>query len=244
MLLRRSILGGIHPAPSLSHFVWRRSTVKTGGTLRTAIDVDFCRGEAGWLRTRSRDLQRFDGQVYRIAFGAVSTDRRVDLRGLEPAADEMQAIRDTCSVGNAVASRQRYPTIGPIWRRQWVGTVSDERGRPQAVLPRHSEDHREVEECSTPLDGGIDVHRTVCSAIASPPFTSFHVLSRPFTSFSTSFFTSYFTSLFTSFFTSFFTLFLTPLSRPSSRRSSEEAKRAARFGRSFSLIIRLQPLTR
>ena len=204
MLLRRSILGGIHPAPSLSHFVWRRSTVKTGGTLRTAIDVDFCRGEAGWLRTRSRDLRRFDGQVYRIAFGAVSTDRRVDLRGLEPAADEMQAIRDTCSVGNAVASRQRYPTIGPIWRRQWVGTVSDERGRPQAVLPRHSEDHREVEECSTPLDGGIDVHRTVCSAIASPPFTSFHVLSRPFPR-----------------------PFSRPISRPFSRPSSRPSSRSS-----------------
>ena len=110
MLLRQSVLEGIRSGDiTLAFRGWRRPTVKTGGTLRTligelhieSVDVisldDVTPAEAkraGYpsLQALKEELQRFDGQVYRIAFGAVSRDRRVDLRGRKPAPDEMQAI--------------------------------------------------------------------------------------------------------------------------------------------------------
>jgi hypothetical protein len=50
--------------------------------------------QAGYasLDSLKEELQRFDGQVYRIAFGTVSIDRRLELRRLKPAAEEMEAI--------------------------------------------------------------------------------------------------------------------------------------------------------
>ena len=110
MLLRRSILDGIRSGSiTLAFRRWRRPTVKTGGTLRTAIgelqidSVDAISLEdvtpaeakqAGYasLDSLKEELQRFDGQVYRIAFGTVSIDRRLELRRLKPAAEEMEAI--------------------------------------------------------------------------------------------------------------------------------------------------------
>jgi hypothetical protein len=110
MLLRRSILDGIRSGSiTLAFRRWRRPTVRTGGTLRTAIgelqidsvdaialdDVTPAEAkQAGYasLDSLKEELQRFDGQVYRIAFGTVSIDRRLELRRLKPAAEEMEAI--------------------------------------------------------------------------------------------------------------------------------------------------------
>jgi hypothetical protein len=110
MLLRRSILDGIRSGSiTLAFRRWRRPTVRTGGTLRTAIGelqidsvdaiaLDYVTPaeakQAGYasLDSLKEELQRFDGQVYRIAFGTVSIDRRLELRRLKPAAEEMEAI--------------------------------------------------------------------------------------------------------------------------------------------------------
>ena len=110
MLLRQSVLDGIRSGSiTLAFRRWRRPTVKTGGTLRTAIgelqirSVDVVSLDevtaaeakrAGYpsLNALKEELQRFDGQIYRIAFGAVSADRRIDLRERVPAREEMQTI--------------------------------------------------------------------------------------------------------------------------------------------------------
>ena len=110
MLLRPVILEGIRTgAITLAFRRWRRPSVKSGGTLLTpigqleirsvkAIEMeDVTAAEAARAGYRSLELLRaelsaYEGQVYRIEFGAVRSDPRLALRERPPSGNETDAI--------------------------------------------------------------------------------------------------------------------------------------------------------
>ena len=112
MLLKRAVLDGIVAGKiSLAFRRWTRSTVRGGGTLRTAIGVlaidaverialsDISEGDARKSGAASRaallsELNGREGQVYRIALRLAGADPRIALREKVLVGDEeFEALR-------------------------------------------------------------------------------------------------------------------------------------------------------
>lgn len=110
MILGRETLAGIEQGSiSLVFRRWKRPGVRTGGSLMTAIGrlriesvrpVDMgeiSNGEAELAGYPSRDvllaqLERWEGQVYRIAIAAVEPDPRVQLRSTPATGSELESL--------------------------------------------------------------------------------------------------------------------------------------------------------
>jgi hypothetical protein len=110
MLLRPIVLEGIRKgAITLAFRRWRRPSVKTGGSLLTAIGqleirsveaiqlADVTAPEAARAGYRTLELLRadlspYEGQLYRIEFGSVRPDPRLALREQPPSELEVEAI--------------------------------------------------------------------------------------------------------------------------------------------------------
>jgi hypothetical protein len=112
MILRERVLRGIRDgAITLVFRRWRRPSVRSGGTLLTAVgqlhigDVkrielsDISSAEARRAGYSSRDdlladlNARREGEVYRIQLGPLSPDPRLSLRKSRPVGDDLEALR-------------------------------------------------------------------------------------------------------------------------------------------------------
>jgi hypothetical protein len=124
---------------------WRRPTVRSGGTLLTAIgqlriasvsaiaDAAITEAEAGQAGYSSRQQllqelnQRSEGEIYRIEFGAIAPDPRVELRASVPDAADVVTIRRRLE---QIDSRS---TIGP-WTERVLALVAEEAGVRAEIL--------------------------------------------------------------------------------------------------------------
>lgn len=113
MILRERVLRGIRDgAITVAFRRWRRPSVRSGGTLLTAIGQlhinDVTRTElsaisatdarrAGYSSREDllADLNaRTEGEVYRIELGPLSPDPRVSLRNTRPAGDDLKTLTE------------------------------------------------------------------------------------------------------------------------------------------------------
>lgn len=111
MLLKQDVLEGIRSGQITMAFRrWKRPTVKTGGTLLTALGQlriekvvpvepgDITEGhavQAGFasLRDLLVELDGHPGQLYRIEFGPIGADPRIALRESPPSVEEVEQLR-------------------------------------------------------------------------------------------------------------------------------------------------------
>lgn len=124
---------------------WTKPTVKAGGTLRTAIGVlaidtiEPCRIEeisdadarsAGFaeLAALKRELERRDGEIYRIALRLAGADPRIALRQQ----DKVPANNVATIAARLDAYDRRSPT-GP-WTRVVLALIADNEGMAAAEL--------------------------------------------------------------------------------------------------------------
>lgn len=123
MLLRPIILEGIRSGEiTLAFRRWRRPSVKTGGSLLTAVgqleirSVEAIQLEevtapeaarAGYrsLESLRADLTPYEGQLYRIEFGSIRPDPRLALREKPPSEKEVEAILAKLAAMDARALR-------------------------------------------------------------------------------------------------------------------------------------------
>jgi hypothetical protein len=112
MLIRADVLELIGRGEiTLAFRRWRRPTVRTGGTLRTAIGVlaidsvepvalaDITASDARIAGYRDRAeltawLESREGEIYRVALRFVGEDPRISLRESVPTAAEVEADRE------------------------------------------------------------------------------------------------------------------------------------------------------
>ena len=146
MLIPTAILDRIASGEvTLAFRRWTKPTVKAGGTLRTAIGVlaidgvNICRIEeisdvdaraAGFsdLATLKRELERRDGEIYRIALRPAGADPRIALRQRgEISADEVATI-----AAKLDGYDKRSPT-GP-WTRKVLVLIGENEGMAAAEL--------------------------------------------------------------------------------------------------------------
>ncbi len=138
MLLRQATLDGIRTgAITLAFRRWRRPTVKTGGTLLTAIGLLSIRQvqpiepaeltpaqarKAGYdsLDALLTELGDRPGQLYRIELGSISADPRLALRERPPTADETKTI---------LSKLARMDTLAKLpWTRATLAIIADQPG--------------------------------------------------------------------------------------------------------------------
>ena len=112
MILRQKSLDGVRDGTiTLAFRRWRRPTVRTGGTLLTGagqLEIEsvepiaierITAGDARRAGYASRDAlvaelnERADGDVYRIAFGALRADPRIELRATTPNESDLEDLR-------------------------------------------------------------------------------------------------------------------------------------------------------
>ena len=128
MILRESVLHGIRDGTiTLVFRRWRRPSVRSGGTLLTAVgqlhigDVkrielsDISTAEARRAGYSSRDdlladlNARTEGEVYRIQLGPISPDSRLSLRKSGPVGDDLRTLW-----GDFAGSTRARPSRGPF----------------------------------------------------------------------------------------------------------------------------------
>ena len=134
MLLKRALLEAIRDGRvSLVFRKWRRSTVKPGGSLKTAIgmlaiervepvsqvtDADAKRAGYPSRAALLRDLEQIpQGTIYRIAVRFAGADPRIALRQAKPSGDEWQALE-------AKLERMDARTAGGPWVRATLDIIA------------------------------------------------------------------------------------------------------------------------
>jgi hypothetical protein len=136
MLLRSHVLNGIrHGTITLAFRRWRRPTVRTGGTLLTAIGqlsitsvsvvAEDTISEADARQAGFPDLdalrhalgERQDGTCYRIEFGSLRADPRMALREAVPDATETDVLRQRLD-------RMDTGTDSGAWTRQVLALIA------------------------------------------------------------------------------------------------------------------------
>lgn len=138
VLLKKSFLDSVLEGKvDLVFRSWKRPTVRTGGTLRTAIGLleivsveivdpnaiteEECRRAGVDLDDLLRDLaSRPDGDVYRVHLGQVLPDPRDELRSRSDLSES-----DFADVLERLARLDRASERGP-WTRDFLGLISDQ----------------------------------------------------------------------------------------------------------------------
>ncbi len=140
MLLRTNILNGIRDGTITVAFRrWRRPTVRTGGTLLTAIgqlsiasvtvvaedaisETDARQAGFTDLDALRRALdERADGECYRIEFGGLTADPRLALREALPNETETETLRQRLD-------RMDASTESGAWTRQVLALIASHPG--------------------------------------------------------------------------------------------------------------------
>ena len=140
MLLRSDVLSGIRDGRvSLAFRRWRRPMVRAGGSLLTAVgrlgiksvgltseaditEQDAVRAGSGSREELLRELNRRpEGDLYRVEFGAIAADERVELRAAVPDAAETHAL-----LGRLTRFDESSAT-GP-WTRAALQLISEQPG--------------------------------------------------------------------------------------------------------------------
>ena len=148
MLLRTHDLDRIRDGSvTLAFRRWRRPTVRSGGTLLTAIgqlriasvsamtEAAITEAEAQQAGYPSREelLQdlnrRSEGEIYRIEFGAIVPDPRVELRASVPDAADVATIR------RRLEQMDSRSTTGP-WTRRVLALIAGQAGVRAEILAR------------------------------------------------------------------------------------------------------------
>jgi len=148
MLLRGPVLHRIRDGSvTLAFRRWRRPTVRSGGTLLTSIGqlriasvslsseaaITEAEAQKAGYASRAALLQelnrRSEGEIYRIQFGAVAPDPRVELRDALPDPAEVVTIR------RRLERMDRRSAAGP-WTRRVLELVADAAGVRAEILAR------------------------------------------------------------------------------------------------------------